>query len=272
MTTLVSKDTERIASSEGSNRSLRTDSSAKEPDLVELFKELDINADIERSSVRFEERSESVDSKCKEERFQLTESFQYSDHRDRRFTAERICSIGKRTSSPISPILEEDEDESEADNLSSDNGKEVFSTFSSGNLCPPLTPDNGSNSSNDLKNPFCYNDNCSSLMFPIPSDLPPNAFTNFHVHQSKREAVKEKFKEYVGRPIQKCFTRNSDSLGFDTIDSFAEFEGAPWDEMTTKKFIKFKFKKLKSDCRYYKQIAKRFFEDIHETCHRTNCT
>ncbi|QLQ79263.1 hypothetical protein HG537_0B06190 [Torulaspora globosa] len=249
--TSIESDTERTASSEGSNRSSRTGSAVKEPDLVELFKELDINVDIERSSARFDERRETIGSKSKDEELKFKECLQYSDHRDRRFTAEMISSIGKRTSSPISPILEEDEDESEADNLSSDNGKEneVFSPVNSGNRCTALTDNN----------------DCSSSISPLPLDSSPKAFKDFNVHQSKREAMKEKFKEYVGRPIQKCFTRNSNSLGFETIDSIAEFEG--WDEVTSRKFIKFKLKKFKRDCRYYKQIAKRFFEDIHESSH-----
>ncbi|QLQ81072.1 hypothetical protein HG537_0E04270 [Torulaspora globosa] len=262
----IGSDTERTASSEGSNRSSCVGSIAKEPEFVGLFKEHDVNVAIKRPFVRFEESSETVGTECKEERFKLRESFQYSNPRDRRFTAERISSIGKRTSSPISPILEEDEDESEVDNSSSDKGKEVFSPCNSNNLRPALTSESGSNLSNNKTRPFRYNDNYSPSMFPLPPDLPPNAFKNFHAHQSKREVMKEKLKEYIGRPIKKCFAGNSDS--FDTVNSFDQFQGAPWDEMTSKKFIKFKFKKLKSDCRYYKQIAKRFFEDIHETSHK----
>ncbi|QLQ82537.1 hypothetical protein HG537_0H02990 [Torulaspora globosa] len=257
----IGSDTERTASSEGSNRSSCVGSIAEEPEFVGLFKEHDVNVAIKRSSVRFAERNEIVGSKSKDERFKLKESFQYSNHRDRRFTAERSSSIGKRTSSPISPILEEDE--SEVENPSSDKGKEsdVFSPCSSGSLRPALTPDNGSNLSDNKTHPFRYNDYCSPMMFPPPPDLPPNAFTNFHVHQSKREAVKQKFKEHVGRPIQKYFSRNSESLGFNTVDSFDQFQE---EEMTSKQFLKFKFKKFRNDCRYYKQIAKRFFEDIHE--------
>ncbi|QLQ80384.1 hypothetical protein HG537_0D03850 [Torulaspora globosa] len=150
-----------------------------------------------------------------------------------------------------------DEDESEVDNSSSDKGKEneVFSPVNSGNRSTALTDNN----------------DCSSSISPLPLDSSPNAFTNFHVHQPKREALKEKLKEYVGRPIQKCFSSNSNSLGFEISDSFAEFEGAPWDEVTSRKFIKFKLKKFKKDCQYYKQRAKQFFKDIHENSHRTNC-
>ncbi|QLQ79749.1 hypothetical protein HG537_0C03980 [Torulaspora globosa] len=226
----IGSDTDQTASSEGSNRSSRMGSAAKEPDLVELFKELDINVDIERSSVRFEERSESVGSKCKDEGFKLKEYLQYSNHKDGRISAETIPSIEKRTSSSISPIMEEDEDELEVDNSSSDKGKEneVFSPVNSGNRSTALTDNN----------------DCSSSISPLPLDSSPKAFKDFNVHQSKREAVKEKFKEYVGRSIQKCFTRNSDSLDFDTMDSFAEFEGAPWDEMTTKKIHKVQIQKV----------------------------
>ncbi|QLQ82203.1 hypothetical protein HG537_0G04580 [Torulaspora globosa] len=63
----IDSDTDQTTNSEGSNRSSRTGSAAKEPDLVELFKEHDINVAIERPSIRFEERGESVGSKCKEE-------------------------------------------------------------------------------------------------------------------------------------------------------------------------------------------------------------
>ncbi|QLQ82497.1 hypothetical protein HG537_0H02590 [Torulaspora globosa] len=241
---------------------------AKEPDFIGLFKEHDINVVIKRRSVRFEESSESIGAKSKDERFKLKESLQYSHQREGRFSAEVISSIGKRTSSPISPIMKEDEDESEVDNSSSDKGKEG-SPCNSNNLRPALTSESGSNLWNNKTRPFRYND-CSPWMFPLPPDLPPNAFKNFHVHQSKREVVKEKFKEHVGRPIQKYFAGNSDSLGFNTVNSFDQFQGAPWDEMTSRKFIKFKFKKFRCNCRYYKPIAKRFFNDIHETSHRTN--
>lgn len=276
----IGSDTERTASTQQSNKSSamgsspvgssrmgssRVGSTAKEPDFIRLFKEHDVNVGIKRPSVRFAERNETIGSKGKDEKLKIREYYQYSNDRDERYTAQMVSPVGKKSPSPISPILEEDE--SEVDNSSSgrSNENQVFSPLSSGNLPTAVTPDNDSDVSSPQKRLFCYNDDCSPSMFPQPPDLPPSAFKDFYAHQSKREAVKEKFKEYVAKPIQKCFTRNSDSSGFDTVDSFAQFQGAPWDEMTSKKFIKFKLKKFKRDCRYYKQIAKRFFEDIHDT-------
>lgn len=261
----IGSESERSASTNQTNRSARAGSTIKEPEFIRLFKEQDPNVEGSRPSVKFEEPGETSESKQKDERPRLRGYQGFSHVESEEFTAERASSEEASSASPINSDLEEEDSETDHSSTDKSQENEVFSPMGSGNLPTALTPDNDSDVPPHQKQQYSYNNKVTPSMFPPPPDLPPNAFKDYYAHQSKRESVKLKFKEYVAKPIQKCFTRNPDSMGFDTIDSFAEFQGVPWDDMSSKRFIKYTFKKLKRDCRYYKQIAKRFFEDIHES-------
>ncbi|QLQ80385.1 hypothetical protein HG537_0D03860 [Torulaspora globosa] len=80
----IGSDPEITASSEGSKRSSHMGSIAKEP-FVGLFEGHNVNVANKRPSVRFEERSEIVESKSKDEGFKFKESLQYSNHMHGRF-------------------------------------------------------------------------------------------------------------------------------------------------------------------------------------------
>lgn len=252
-------DSDQTNVKDSTRKSSRLSTISKEPEFIKIFQEHDINIDNGHRSVRFEKQATVSRQKHKDDRLNLRDYFKYSNDGCENTRAERN-SMDENSST------NSDVEESANDNLSSNksNRNDIFSPLSSGKIATALTPDNGSLGGHQ-KNPVSFN-SYSPSMFPPPPDLPPNAFGDYHIHPSKRESVKIKFREFVARPIQKCFIRHSerDSSAFGTIDSFAEFQEAPWDEVSSKKFLKFKFKKFKRDCRYYKQIAKRFFDDIHE--------
>lgn len=238
------------------------DNEAQEPDFLRVFQEHDANADANQD----EGSKRTTKLPALHKRTKIREYCNYSNS-DRESKSDELKS---KTEGGPHERQTADEERSETDLCSSAKSKndDVFSPLSTDNLHTSLTPDHCSQRSvKDGENRDFEEMAFKASMFPPPPALPPMAFANrynFYEHQSKRESVKLKFKEYIGRPIQKCFTRTPEPAKSSTVDSFAEFQGVLWDDMTSKKFIKFKLRKFKKDCRYYGQIAKRFFEDLHE--------
>lgn len=236
---------------------------SNEPDFLRVFQERDANVDANHNH----DEAPKIGTKLPtlHKRTKIREYCNYKTS-ERDSFENGIKSVKEETSKEH---RNSDEDDSHTDSGSSAKSKDndIFSPLSSGNLQTAATPDNCSKESVEQKE--CYNLEdmaYAASLFPPPPELPPNAFKDRYCyeHHSKRDSMKLKFKEYIGKPIQKCFTRTPEPMGFNTLDSFGEFQGAPWDDMSSKKFIKFKLKKFKRDCRYYGHVAKRFFEDLHE--------
>lgn len=234
---------------------------SKEPDFLRVFQERDANADANQVQDKVPAKLPALHKRTK-----MREYCKYSNS-ESESTNDEINTVGVKNSDKEK---NSDEERSQIDigSSSESNHDDIFSPLSFGNLQSAVTPDNCSEKSEKEKKCLNLEDmDYAASLFPPPPELPPNAFReryNYNEHQSKRESVKLKFREYIGRPIQKCFIRTHEPMLFDTADSFAEFQGALWDDMSSKKFIKFKLKKFKRDCRYYGHIAKSFFEDLHE--------
>lgn len=144
---------------------------------------------------------------------------------------------------------------------------DIFSPLSSNNLPTALTPENFTNSTLGHKK-YTIQDQAqlpNNFVLPPPPSLLAT-YDDFEVSTSNSNShwFRYKLKNLISRADNKAVAAPiTSSNGFDTIGSFAEFQSPTWNEMSSKKFIKFKLKKWKGNYHYYTGIAKYCIDDFH---------
>lgn len=221
---------------------------SREPGFLSLFKE--VFSDTQEAKTPTKHRGEGATLACNEQ------------------SAAKISNY--KEFAQASPI-----DSASYSAKASNNLYDVFSPLSSNNLLTALTPANDPGSiggSKKMGQPNATpsssaNPNVTMVLPPPPPSLlsPYEEFETFS-QNIYHHSFKDKFKKLLFRPAQRYFSYHEQKgNGFDTVGSFAEFQSTTWDDMSSKKFLKFKYKKFKRNCRYYKGIAKQCFEDFQDS-------
>ncbi|GAV54478.1 hypothetical protein ZYGR_0AM00160 [Zygosaccharomyces rouxii] len=187
----------------------------------------------------------------------------------------------KYESNNSSPVSDSGSAESESNSHSEKDGSlyDIFSPLSSNELPTALTaPNNASNLSPAKAKDYNFMVNFDgkekpsqyALLPPPPSFLPCyNDFENsslYNQNQGFRFKLKQLFSSsssfHLGPRRQSSADKSS--TGFDTIGSWADFQFSAWDELSTKKFFKYKMRKWKKNYHYYKEVARQCIEDFHD--------
>lgn len=151
---------------------------------------------------------------------------------------------------------------------------DIFSPLSSNNLPTAVTPaDMEVAMAENLKVPYirtkqkpaAVHTKCN-MAFPAPPPSLLSPFEEFETHSGiDQHSLRGKLKSIITRAKHRNQSqRERRTCEFDTIGSFAEFQTQTWNEMTSKKFLKFKYKKFKRNCHYLRDIAKQCFEDLQD--------
>lgn len=143
---------------------------------------------------------------------------------------------------------------------------DIFSPLSSSNLPTAMTPENFTSSIVNHKR-YTIPDQTqlpNNFVLPPPPSLLAT-YDDFDVSASTSNShwLRYKLKNLISRPAKKCVAPLSSTNEFDTVGSSAEFQSSTWNEMSSKKFIKFKLKKWKGNYLYYAGIAKYCIDDFH---------
>lgn len=150
----------------------------------------------------------------------------------------------------------------------------IFSPLSSNELPTALTPPNNANELPSNCKQYIHenlevNEKQSlrtyALLPPPPSFLPCYSDFESSSMNSQKKGLRHKLKQLFLPPFSRQKYSNDTSFsGLDTFGSWNQFQSSIWNDMSTKKFIKFKLKKMKKSYSFYKEIAKQCIEDLHD--------
>lgn len=154
---------------------------------------------------------------------------------------------------------------------------DIFSPLSSNELPTALTPPNIATSASvsSHKKYACSNidqatSNDFTILPPPPSFLPCYSDFESSSLNGEKHGLRYKLKQvfFYSLSRQKRHLAQTSFTGFDATGSWGEYQSSTWNEMSTKKFVKFKLKKLKRNYRCCKEVAKQCIEDFHDN---SNC-
>lgn len=235
-----------------------TESGTIQPNLVNLFRECDSELDPTYST---EEDPESL--------FYMIH-YNSEHHRHK-----------KHGQSNPGAVCDGGSEESESNSHSDKGGSiyDIFSPLSSNELPTALTePNNHTNSSPVPGKDYNYmialegkEKSKDYALLPPPSSFLPcySDFENSSLY-NQRQGFRFKLKQLFSSPLpfhlksRNHSSGNKSSSGFDTIGSWTDIQLSNWDDLSTKKFFKYKLRKWRKNCHYYKEVAKQCLEDFHE--------
>ncbi|CAR30907.1 hypothetical protein ZYGR_0P02100 [Zygosaccharomyces rouxii] len=181
-----------------------------------------------------------------------------------------------------SPASDGGSAESESNSHSDKDGSlyDIFSPLSSNELPTALTPPNNASDSSPVQGKnYNYMANLEreekskdyALLPPPPSFLPCYSdFENSSLYNQK-QGFRYKLRQLFSSSSSSLHSRSKRQssgdkslTGFDTIGSWADFQSSNWDDLSTKKFFRYKMRKWKKNYQYYKEVAKQCIEDFHD--------
>lgn len=185
----------------------------------------------------------------------------------------------------FSPVSDGGSAESVSNSHSEKDGSlyDIFSPLSSNELPTALTaPNNVPNSPlvqgkdyNSMVTLEVKENSRDYALLPPPQSFLPyySDFENSSIYNQK-QGFRYKLRQLFSSPSffpSKSRLRSSgtkSSPEFDTIGSWVDFQSSTWNDLSTKKFFRYKMKKWKENYCYYKGVAKQCLEDFHEN---TSC-